>query len=187
MCVIGLLITWWLFSNLCHWSHCSLSQCAFTAGDSGLVILQPSQSWHKCNPSLTKYTLIYTELIQVCVFVCVCGWWMPVCVHTFLQIWQQESVPDVGRFPPADLGTGGSDGMAGEVCQPVRGHGLRVQTAQTMQVKPKAVGRKYHESVPILKLMSHYKRFCFAYWVSIWKVPLFWCLFNSLWPISFHR
>lgn len=32
-----------------------------------LVMLQPSQAWHNCSPSLPKRSLIYTGLVQMCV------------------------------------------------------------------------------------------------------------------------
>lgn len=82
--------------------------------------------------------------------------------HASVQVWQRESLPDVGRVPPADPGAGGSDGLAGGVCQPVRGHRLRVQTAPTMQVKPNAGGRKYQKPVPNSKLMSRYRGVLFC-------------------------
>lgn len=90
---------------------------------------------------------------------CVCvlmGACVSMCTHAFIQVWQWEPLPDVGRIPPADPGAGGSDGLPGGVCQPVRGHCLWVQTAPTMQVKRDARGRKSHKPVPNSKLMSHF-------------------------------
>lgn len=118
-----------------------------------------------------------------CVCVCVC-WWVPVWAHAIVQVWQREPLPDVGCVPAADPGAGGSDGLPGGVCQAVRGHRLWVQTAPTMQVKPKAGRRKYYNPVPNSKLMSHYSRDALLHSQSVSEEFHFSCWFHSLCPLS---